>query len=217
MREMILGSILWSSVIGGVVQAGLAVIARWDKPLPGEKKLLAICLSAFMQGAFVQYLFGGERRLELFLWSLIGGCLLLADITDVAVRRVYNFVWWVALAAGGTLFGMSVAERMADGIPARNELCILIQLMLFFLLQFGVFGRTYGKADCYAFCVCAVAMASRGMTMAGYLMHMILAYLFLILVQMRKGNISRRGCLKNPVPFLPYISISFWMTILWYN
>lgn len=217
MRAMVLGSMLWGSVTGGVAIAGLAVIARLDKPLPGNHSLPAIWLFAFMQGLFVQFVFEGERGLVPFLWSLIGGCLLLAGITDLALCRVYNFVWWVALAAGGTLLGMGVTGRMENGGHVRHEICLLIQLLLFFLLQFGVFGRTYGKADCYAFCACAVAVASLGGTMIGYLTHMILAYLFLILVQLQKRNISRRGCLKNPVPFLPYISISFWMTILWYK
>lgn len=76
-------------------------------------------------------------------------------------------------------------------------------------LQFMLFARMYGKADCYAFCVCAIAGASLGMGFPDYLWQMLLALCLLFPVQLLRRNIGKSGNLKQPVAFLPYITLAF--------
>ena len=52
------------------------------------------------------------------------------------------------------------------------------------------------------------------MGMFGYLMHMMLAVLALFIVQLPKRNIAKNGNLKQPVAFLPYISLAFGLNIV---
>ena len=53
-----------------------------------------------------------------------------------------------------------------------------------------------------------------GMGFAGFLLHMLVSFSLLAAVQGPKGNISRKGSLKQPVPFIPYITISFFAILL---
>lgn len=90
------------------------------------------------------------------------------------------------------------------------------ELGIFVLLQLKFFSRMYGRADCYAFCVCAAAEAAAGLGMAGFLGHMLGAFCLLAVVQGARRNIDAGGNLKRPVPFLPYITLAFW-AMLWYH
>lgn len=188
-------------IILGIVMAGLGIIAKWDKPLPLDAGMyLGILAAAFAEGAITRYLAGGLPGNTLML-SAIGGCLLLASVTDIVLCQVYDFTWWFALTA--VLVSL-------QGISEES----VWSLAFFFLLQFAVFGRLYGRADCYGFCVCAAAEAVMGMELSGFLVQMFLAWLLLFFVQAAHRNIDRKGNLKQPVPFLPYITAAFWLTIV---
>lgn len=89
-------------------------------------------------------------------------------------------------------------------------------LITFLSLQFSLFYGMYGKADTYAFCVCAMAETSLEWGMKGYLLHMLVSFLWLALIQGGRHNIAKTGNLKEPVPFLPYITLAF-CTLLWYH
>ena len=141
------------------------------------------------------------------LWSVIAVCLLYACITDCRTRQVYNFTWWIAGTAAALL--LSAGNR----ITAER----LLELALFTALQCGFFSKMYGKADCYAFSVCAAAAASEGIGLAGFLNHMLLAFALLAVVQGIRRNIGADGNLKRPVPFLPYITLAFWGLLWYYN
>lgn len=197
-------------MILGVVEAGMIIIRKWDKPLPlTSRGYFGILVSAIVMKAAISYITMGEPGGNRWLLSIIGGCLVLACVTDLALCQVYNFIWWIALTAAAVLLWRRLC---LSGMQTKEEM--LIALLLFFTLQYTVFCRTYGKADGYAFCVCAVTEAARGMKLAGYLSHMLLAYTLLLLVQTIGGNLNRRGNLKKSVPFLPYITMAFWMVIL---
>lgn len=137
-----------------------------------------------------------------FLWMTVIGCLLFACATDCRTRRVYNVTWWISGAAAAVLLLRSPTWRT-----------VLPELGFFCLLQLGLFARMYGKADCYAFCVCAAAGASEGLGCMEYLLHMALAFCILAPVQICRRNLDRRGNLRQPVAFLPYITASFFLTI----
>lgn len=133
----------------------------------------------------------------MILWcSLIYGC-----ATDLKDKAVYNFTWWFGgLAAGGLLW-----KSMFPG----QAITVLWHLGLYMVLQMVLFSHLYGKADCYAFCVCAIAEASLGMTLFDYLIFTFLAVLLLFPVQLCRRNIAGNGNLKQPVAFLPYITTAF--------
>lgn len=141
------------------------------------------------------------------LWLVLVASLLFACVTDCKSCEVYNFTWWMGGAAALLLLA---GDR--NNISASN----LLQLLFFIALQLLFFSKMYGKADCYAFSVCAVAETVLGMQLVEYLFHMLLAFAFLALVQGGRHNIARNGNLKCPVPFLPYITLAFW-TLLWYH
>lgn len=140
-------------------------------------------------------------------WGIIAVCLLFACITDCRSREVYNVTWWAAGMAAGMLL---LRER--DRLDAE----ILLELAFFILLQLVLFTKMYGRADCYAFSVCAVAEAAAGLSLAGYFVHMLLSFILLAFVQALRHNIGRGGNLRQPVPFLPYITLAFW-ALLWYS
>ncbi len=131
------------------------------------------------------------------LWcSLLYGC-----ATDLKNKAVYNFTWWFGgLAAGGLLW-----RSLLPGRPVT----VLWYLGVYMAIQLGLFSRLYGKADCYAFCVCAIAEASLGMTLFDYLILTLLAVFLLFPIQLYRRNIAKNGNLKRPVAFLPYITTAF--------
>lgn len=135
------------------------------------------------------------------LWGILWCSLLYGCATDLKSQKVYNFTWWFGgLAAGGLLWGSLCTGRSP---------ILLWHLTVYMVLQFGLFARMYGRADCYAFCVCAIAEASLGMRFSDYLVLMLLALCLLFPVQLLRRNIAKSGNLKQSVAFLPYISAAF--------
>lgn len=141
------------------------------------------------------------------LWCVIAGCLLFACITDCQTCEVYNITWWVA---GGASILLLLSGRNS------MEAGYLLELGFFVLLQQKLFSRMYGRADCHAFSVCAVAETAVGLSLTGYLLHMLLSFTLLAFIQGLRHNIDREGNLRRPVPFLPYITLAFW-ALLWYS
>lgn len=138
------------------------------------------------------------------LWVVIALCFLEACVTDCRTREVYNVTWWISGAAAAVLLVWSgEAERR-----------LLQELFLFWVIQMTIFSKLYGKADCYAFCVCAAAEASEGMGLREYLLHMAAAFALLTVVQLLRRNVDGRGNLKRAVPFLPYITLAFALLLL---
>ena len=129
------------------------------------------------------------------------GCLLYACITDLATGYVYHFVWWIAWGAGTM---MLIATWLERGRPEH-----LGALVFYGLLQEIGFARCYGRADCHAFLSCAIVECAFGMGWTEYLVQMLIAFGALGIVQASRRNIDRKGNLKVPVPFLPYITGSF--------
>ena len=127
-----------------------------------------------------------------------------ACVMDVESKMIYNYVWWIAGLAGIVLLGI--------GNPGN-----ISGLIMFTLLQEFFFCRFYGRADCHAFVICAVVITAFGASLQGYLMQMLLACGLLTLVQGIRKNIGKGGNLKEPVPFLPYISVSLWLILFFYQ
>lgn len=205
-----------TGVILGMAAAGALIIKLLDAPLPMSRSgwIYALGASA-LEGMGVLLLTRGEPWHSRFLLSVVAGSLLLASVTDLLLRQVYNFTWWPALCAALLLLGQRLRLCRLYGLREGLFRESLFFLLLFLILQLTVFCRMYGRADSYAFCVCALAGAARGMDGWGMLVHMLLSYGFLILVQALRRNIDEHGNLRQKAPFLPYIVAAFWIVLLW--
>lgn len=197
------------AVILGTVCAGLFLIEKLDQEICFPKKVKAVIVLAGMVGTIlIQLKVEPGQLLSRLLLSLFIGCLLLACVTDLAICQVHNFVWWIAGTAGGLLF----VERFCAA-PMENEF-MASELMVFCVIQMVVFGRLYGRADCYAFCVCAVMEAALGIGLKGFLAHMLFSFGLLAVKQAVGRNIGFDGNLRRPVPFLPYITAGMYLVLI---
>lgn len=213
----------WRDLAGGVL-LGLICMAAVCRVLQGLSRLDGasaseeqfcrvscgqICLLCALHCPLFGLL-GWERAAPLdsllsFLFlGMVAGSLLCASIMDMETHMVYDYVWWAGMAAALSLLFLSGGlERSRAALP----------LAVFLLLQEGLFGRFYGRADCHAFCLCAVAESAWGLGFLEYLLHMLLALLLLAAVQLLKGNVTPGGKLKESVPFVPYIQTAFWVVL----
>lgn len=202
-------------MILGIVAMGVFLIGRWDEPLPLKAgSRLWILAGAALELAGIMAAAGDRPGHEKLLWAVFGGSLLLACVTDSLLCQVYNFTWWISLAAALALLWCRRSVLMESGSICFDTLG---GLLLFVGLQLLLRGHIYGRADSYAFCVCALAGAALKISAAGFLTHMLLAYLLLFLVQLFRGNLNHKGNLGEPVPFLPYITTAFWITLAMYS
>ena len=189
-----------SPVILGTAAAGLLCIERFDqKIVPGRKEAAAAVAAGLAGSVLLRWSLGPGEIFPRLLLSVVVGCLLLASLTDAATCRVYNFVWWPAGAAALALFGCGGPEGFWLLIRTVPE------MLIFCTVQIRLFGKLYGRADCYAFCVCAAAEAGLGMKFGDFL------------IQACRKNISRKGQLKEPVAFVPYITAGFYLTIIFHK
>lgn len=201
-----------SPVILGTAAAGLLCIGRYDKRIvPGRKVTVMIAAAGFVGSGLLRWRLGPGEIFPRLLLSVVIGCLLLACMTDVVIYRVHNFVWWAAGLAAVILF---FCRRRESFRLFGNEVS---GILIFCALQIFLFGKMYGRADCYAFCVCAAAEAGLGMGLTEFLTHMYFSFLLLAAVQVFRKNISLKGHLKKPVAFLPYITAGFYLIIIFHK
>ena len=195
-----------SAVMMGIIAAGLWLIGQLDQRIKPGKNARAVVFAACILGDVLCSLILGQGKfLTRLSLSLFIGCLLLACITDIAICQVYNFVWWISGAAAIALL-----------IGRKPEASAVWEVLLFGVIQMTLFARMYGKADCYAFFVCAIAEAGLGFGQTGFLMHMLVSFLLLAAAQALRRNIGSGGRLKEPVPFLPYITAGFYIMLIFY-
>ena len=233
---ILLPVILWVIFSGGMIYGSmlwLLCLADGEKRLwlPGKKRNVlgslsfgnAIIITVICgRGELLEPLAGGDRYLQLgaegILLSLLAGGLLAAACMDGENCYVYNYVWWWCLLWTGILLGVSCGGATVTGSWERTVLTGIRQaaaVAVFVLLQQFLFARMYGRADSHAFSVCALISCRWRGEMLWFLIHMLLAVTLLALVQLGKGNVTCRGKLRTPKPFIPYIVITFWGEILW--
>ncbi len=136
-----------------------------------------------------------------FVYSVLAVYLTICVLTDLRACIVYDFLQLPG-AMAGALFCLSRPLPAGSGAG----------LVLFALLQYLLFGRLYGIGDAMVFQVCSLYLAGRGGDLRTFLLHMALAFVLLGIVQSLRHNINKRGNLKTPVPFVPYIACS----LLWF-
>jgi len=162
--------------------------------------VFAVCGELFLS-AYSEYT--ALKMYDSLFLGAASGCLLFACVTDIMTSRVYDFIWWVAA-------GVEMAAYVLHPVSLWKLLC----LMIFFVIQELLFAKLYGRADCHAFCICAVMESIFGMDITGFFFHMILSFVCLTVVQYFRGNIGKNGRLKISVPFIPYITFAFWFNML---
>ena len=205
--------ILWSVVLGGLIYGSAIWLLRVElsgdieRMEPGKAWLLG---GLAWINAVVILVIGGmdgrlpeENRLVILgaqgiLCSLLAGGLLAAACMDAVHSYVYNYVWWWCLPWAGIL-----------GLTAGGGFHGIVAVLVFVMLQQLLFSRMYGKADCHAFSVCALAECGNAVGMVGVLLQMFLSVVLLTIVQLFRGNVTPRGRLREPQPFIPYIITAF--------
>ncbi len=198
-----------TAVILAVAGGGLFLIRRLDQDirLSGRGRL-TLAAAAWLGDLVIGRSAAWQERPVRICMAVVVGCLLLACVTDLRICQVYNFVWWVSAAAG---MGMLAGTAGRGSAAARGA---IPAFLLFCAVQGAVFSRLYGRADCYAYCVCALTLTALGRGMTAFLLHMLSSFLLLCVVQIGRNNVGRDGNLKQPVPFLPYITAGFYLALL---
>lgn len=200
--------LIWGGIIRGIRNLSLGMIQKYDSPgwklCNRDKRILAVCECIFAM--LIRSVSCGDSVLGGAL-AILGGCLLFACITDCKTYEVYQFTWWLAGLAAVVIVLRTFGEKMS------NPWLMLGNLAFFCLLQEGFFCRFYGRADCHGFVVCAVATGGMGLGLREWLNHMLLAFLGAAVIQFMCGNVNKRGNLKRPIAFLPYITGAFWINL----
>lgn len=122
-----------------------------------------------------------------------GVILSLTAYMDHEKQEVYRFIWLIP----ATVIIPDILQKTGTG------------LLIFLLLQFLVFARFYGKADAFAFSICAGALSALGGDMIIFLIQMLTALILLFTVNLFQHNINGKGNLKRAKPFIPYIYASW--------
>lgn len=131
--------------------------------------------------------------------GVLAAYLLIASVQDFQTYEVYDFLHCIMFVLGIVL----IIWIIPSGKMGSFLLYVLVQKFLFM--------RMYGAADGFVFLVCALFESVFGEGMLTFLQHMALTYLVLGVIQGWRKNIDRKGNLKQPVAFVPYIAATVWL------
>ncbi len=193
----------------GIVCLEIGILADWCLRMIGREDFsscLKIDKAVYKQMLFYCGAVGSWIEIILSYWEWYGqlACgvlaayLLVASIQDSQTCEVYDFLHILAIPAGA-VFIMAA--------PAGEK---IISLVIFTVIQLGLFMRMYGAGDGLVFLVCAIYESRFGKGLSTYLLHMAAAFAVLSVVQGFRGNINKKGNLKKPVAFVPYIAATVW-------
>ena len=152
-----------------------------------------------LAAALVQREFWAREILDSLFWSSIVS----AAFCDYNTKEVYDFCYLSALISGCISLAL---ERPWQGI---------MELLLFGVIQWVLFRKLYGEADCLAFFVCAVYMTAYGGRLIDYVLFMAGVFVLLTVIQMARRNVAGNGNLKEGVPLIPYIAAVMLAVMIW--
>ena len=132
-------------------------------------------------------------------------CLTAASVEDMITHKVADFIWWICASA--CLF-------ILPALWPAPELWDFFECLFAIFIQEHIMSRFYGRADSHAFSCCAVFFIFFGAGLEGHVLHMFLSLILLSVHQLIRHNIGNRGKLISPVPFIPYISIAFLISVI---
>ena len=199
--KFMFGEIVLMMVSGFNIWSMMQLDPEQNMQMTPKTKFLFLIGGLFMTPCWLDTVNGTSRSIHL-AWLVICIYFLSSTMTDIMSCYVYDWfqIW-------GTAAGVYLVMQNQSDIRVGSS------LVIFTILQGAIFMRLYGRADGLAFLIAALALGSLGHGIKSYLLHMIISYLSLAFIQICKGNIGKKGNLKKPVPFLPYITISFWIVI----
>ena len=145
----------------------------------------------------------GKEQMLMISLTLAVISLMLASYEDIRTKSVTNAVWWIFSAGLLPLLFEDGADAWA-----------VAECLIAVVIQEFIMSRVYGRADSHAFSCCAVFLVFSGGGLEGHIMHMCLALAMLSALQILRGNIGRGLKLKEPVPFIPYIAVSFMISVI---
>ncbi|MDE7222385.1 MAG: hypothetical protein K2O34_01225 [Acetatifactor sp.] len=161
-----------------------------------------ILLTGCFAGAgYIACAHGREHPMIWMIYLILAVYLTVCVLTDRQTCKVYD-----CLQLPAALFGTALC--MMRPVPAQGGAA----LVCFALLQYFLFMRLYGRGDGMTFQISSLYIIGAGGSLETLLSHMAAAFALLGVVQLVRGNINRKGNLKLPVPFLPYIACS----LLWF-
>ena len=199
--KFIFGEVVLMVVSGFNIWSMMCLDPEQNMQMTPKTKLLFMGGGLFMTHCWLDTVERSSSAVEL-AWLVVCIYFLSSSMTDIMSCYVYDWfqIW-------GTVAGVYLIMQ------SSSDIWIGCSIVIFTILQGTIFMRLYGRADGLAFLIAALAMGSLGHGIKSYLLHMIISYLSLAFIQICKGNIGKKGNLKKPVPFLPYITISFWIVI----
>ncbi len=133
--------------------------------------------------------------------------LLSAAILDKATTLIPDWVYYFS-----ALFFVPIViiEYVnGDGYSAM----LIVEAVLFVILQLFAFSRTFGFSDALAYSAFGLLCFSLKLGWETMMTGMILSYLFLIVFQLIRRNITKKLKFRKPVPFIPYIFASYCLVI----
>ena len=91
------------------------------------------------------------------------------DSTKHTICQVYDILQYIGVIGGGIWLWY-------QNPPADKGIALLV----FSLMQYGIFMRMYGNADGMGYCVCALYLTGKGCGLDGYLYQMMIGFLIFL-------------------------------------
>lgn len=132
------------------------------------------------------------------------------DFKEMQVVRYSHFLGMTALFL--QIIQLILLEKGCVNNEAKEYLVAVLMLLL--LQVVACWFKIYGIADAFVCCLCSVFFVlDKGIEhcITAYFMMQAIAGCMLLIVQFIKGNIKGVS-LRQPVPYIPYISVAFFLT-----
>lgn len=141
---------------------------------------------------------------------LFSGYLLWISIQDIKEMKVARYSHILGVMA---IVWAAVSQNYGD--EALFSIHSICELMLIFVLQLvGYHCKCYGLADVIVICICSLFYFFQNageQCLRFYFVLYAISGILLVITQLQKGNI-KGGSLKKPIPYIPYISVAFFLT-----
>lgn len=181
------------SVLTAMINIGFVIWAEKTKDIQQYFKF------ALVAGITGMLFCGCQGTAQQIILCIANATLLFTAYIDFKTQEVYRVIWAFPMAIAGM------------GISYTKE--AILSLGIFFILQFFLFSKFYGKADSFCFCLSAETIVISNGQLLDCLIHMLIALTLMFVANLCKHNVDKHLKLKKPEPFIPYIYIA-WIFII---
>jgi len=130
--------------------------------------------------------------------SVFWGSIAAAAYSDWQIKYAYDFMNWIAVLAAIITLLLAKQSNTRD----------IIIVAVFFLLQVTVCRLFYGAADCIVCSAVAIYLTAFGRRIDVVLLFLLTALILAFIVQLLKGNVNKKGNLKEVIPLIPYMVVA---------